>query len=152
MVSRRLLIMVSAIIGLFLTAQIFPFGRTHTNPPLLSEPDWDSPMTRYLAEKACFNCHSNETKWPWYAEIAPISWMIQYKVQQGREVLNFSEWSKVSKNEQYKRNLAEAFDQVMLRNAMPPMDYLLLHPSADLGTAERDQLLKGLKLTIKRSK
>ena len=72
--------------------QLIPFGRAHANPPVLQEPNWDSPQTRDLASRACFDCHSNETTWPWYSNVAPVSWLVQRDVDEGREKLNFSEW------------------------------------------------------------
>ena len=64
-------------IGGFLLIQFVPYGRSHTNPPVLSEPAWDSPETRVLAQTACFDCHSNETDWsPWYTKVAPASWLV----------------------------------------------------------------------------
>ena len=65
------------IVGGFALTQVVPYGRNHTNPAVVYEPDWDSPETRALAERACFDCHSNETTWPWYSTIAPISWLTQ---------------------------------------------------------------------------
>ena len=64
-----------AIGGLFVLIQLVRFGRNHTNPPVAQEPSWDSTETRALAERACFDCHSNETVWPWYSNIAPVSWL-----------------------------------------------------------------------------
>ena len=65
----------------FLVAQLIPFGRSHTNPVVVKEPTWDSPTTRDLAKRACFDCHSNETVWPWYTNIAPVSWLTQRDVK-----------------------------------------------------------------------
>ena len=59
-----------------------------------AEPSWDSPETRALATQACFDCHSNETEWPAYSAVAPVSWLIQHDVSEGRAVLNFSEWQR----------------------------------------------------------
>jgi len=78
--------------------QLIPFGRQHTNPPVVREPAWDSPQTRALAKRACFNCHSNETTWPWYSSVAPVSWLTQRDVNGGRSHLNFSEWNKVQRH------------------------------------------------------
>ena len=64
-----------AVVGLFVLIQLAPFGRNHTNPPVVQEPSWDSAETRALAKRACFDCHSNETVWPWYSNIAPVSWL-----------------------------------------------------------------------------
>jgi hypothetical protein len=75
----------------FLVLQLVPYGRDHSNPPVIAEPLWDSPDTRELSVRACFDCHSNETEWAWYSNVAPLSWLIQSHVDEGREELNFSE-------------------------------------------------------------
>jgi hypothetical protein len=54
----------------FALIQLVPFGRNHTNPPTTAEPRWDSPRTRALARRACFDCHSNQTTWRWYSNVA----------------------------------------------------------------------------------
>jgi hypothetical protein len=72
--------------------QLVPYGRDHGNPPVTGEPTWDASETRALVKQACFDCHSNETEWPAYASIAPVSWLVQRDVNEGRAVLNFSEW------------------------------------------------------------
>jgi hypothetical protein len=61
------------LVGGFLLIQLVPYGRAHANPPVVKEPAWDSPTTRALAKRACFDCHSNETVWPWYTNVAPVS-------------------------------------------------------------------------------
>jgi hypothetical protein len=80
------------LVALFVVAQAVPYGRSHTNPPTTAEPRWDSPQTRDLARRACFDCHSNLTTWPWYSNVAPVSWLVQRDVDEGRSELNFSEW------------------------------------------------------------
>ena len=82
---------------LLIAAQFVPYGRDYRNPPVIQEPAWDSPATRALAKQACFDCHSNETVWPAYAKVAPISWLIAHDVDEGRSVLNFSEWQRPQK-------------------------------------------------------
>src|SRR4030088_2508374 len=72
--------------------QLALYGREHTNPPVTAEPGWPSSETRALVVRACFDCHSNQTNWPWYSNIAPLSWGIQYDTDQGRATLNLSEW------------------------------------------------------------
>ena len=64
--------------------QAVPFGRDHSNPPITAEPTWDSPRTRDLTVRACFACLSNEVQYPWYSQIAPMSWAVQLHVEQGR--------------------------------------------------------------------
>src|SRR5690348_18457917 len=90
---RVVLGLVLAAIVLFGLIQLIPYGHNHTNPPVAQEPTWDSPQTRDLAVRACFDCHSNETVWPWYSNIAPLSWLIQHDVDEGRQNLNFSDWN-----------------------------------------------------------
>jgi hypothetical protein len=70
-------------VGLLAVAQAIPYGRGHSNPPVTKEPAWDSSRTRELAKRACFDCHSNETTWPWYSNVAPESWLIQRDVDAG---------------------------------------------------------------------
>ena len=72
---KKLMIVVAVLAGLFLAIQFVPYGRDHSNPPVIGEPTWNSPETRALAVRACFDCHSNETVWPWYSNIAPVSWL-----------------------------------------------------------------------------
>jgi hypothetical protein len=91
---RWLLLAGIAVIALLALAQAVPYGRAHTNPPVTKEPSWDSPRTRELASRACFDCHSNETRWRWYSNVAPVSWLVQRDVDGGRSAFNFSEWDK----------------------------------------------------------
>lgn len=89
---KRLLIRsLLVLVGLLVVIQSVPYGRQHTNPPVVAVPAWDSPRTRELAERACFDCHSNETKWRWYSNVAPLSWWLQKHVDKGRVKLNFSD-------------------------------------------------------------
>ena len=92
MFKKIILIVVIVAVGGFLLIQLVPFGRDHTNPPVVQEPKWDSPATRELAKRACFDCHSNETVWPWYSNIAPVSWLVANDTYEGRDHLNFSDW------------------------------------------------------------
>lgn len=124
-----------------LVIQVVPYGRDHTNPPVASEPTWDSPATRALARQACFDCHSNETEWPAYAQVAPVSWLVQHDVQEGRAVLNFSEWQRAQEE------AAEAPEE-LLEGEMPPAAYRLMHGHARLSAADRDRLAAGLAKTL----
>jgi cytochrome c551/c552 len=110
-----------------------------TNPPVVAEPQWDSPQTRALAQRACFDCHSNETVWPWYSRIAPPSWLVVFDTIRGRNHLNFSEWG-IGRSG---RGMGESAEQIQ-RGAMPPAIYLTMHPNAALNAAEKQQLIDGL--------
>jgi cytochrome c551/c552 len=130
-----------------LLIQLVPYGRDHRNPPVGREPLWDSPATRELAKRACFNCHSFETVWPWYASVAPASWLVTYDVREGRAHLNFSAW-------QDGRLEGESPAKVVKQiksGEMPPWQYLLAHPEARLTPAEKQRLMDGLSATIRAS-
>lgn len=127
--------------GVFAVMQLIPYGRNHSNPAVVKEPAWDSPRTRELAVRACFDCHSNETKWPWYGQIAPFSWVMQRHVDIGRTVLNFSDWTRTYP-------LAPQAPANVLMGEMPIRSYLWVHPESDLTTAEKDELARGLELTL----
>ena len=134
----RLIVIVLVLgVGFFLLIQLVPYGRSHLNPPVVQELAWDSPQTRALAQRACFDCHSNETTWPWYSNVAPISWLIQHDVDEGRQRLNFSNWSSGA------RALREV-SEVINEGAMPPFYFVLMHPNAGLSSAEKQQLIQGL--------
>ncbi len=127
----------AVIVGIFLLMQLVPYGRTHSNPRTIVEPPWDSPRTRELAVRACFNCHSNRTKWPWYANIAPFSWVVQADVENARSIINFSEW-----NRSY--DLALYSGQSIRTGNMPPIKYSMAHPEANLTEQEARELASGL--------
>jgi hypothetical protein len=137
MLKRVILVVVFAAVVVFVGMQLVPYGKDYTNPPVVSEPKWDSAETRTFAKKACFDCHSNETVWPWYTSIAPGSWLIYKDVVEGRNEFNFSDWQAQPKKH---KRLAE----VINAGVMPPPQYLLLHPDARLSASERQQFLTGL--------
>lgn len=139
--KKILLIILAVLLGGFILMQLVPYGRTHSNPPVVSEPDWDSAETQALAERACFDCHSNETEWPWTSHIAPTSWLIQHDVEEGREHLNFSEWS-IGGGED-----GEEMAEVIYEGEMPLAIYLITHPEARLSEDEKQRLAQGLLVT-----
>jgi hypothetical protein len=142
MTQRKLALLVSlAPLLLFGAAQLVPYGRDHTNPPIVSEPAWDSPQTRALAKTACFDCHSNEVVWPWYMSVVPLSWLAVRDVEEGRDELNFSDWPP--------KEADEVVEKVLDRD-MPPLQYTLIHPESRLSDADLQALAEGLRRTIAR--
>jgi hypothetical protein len=136
-----------AAIALFALVQVISFpiislAGWQTNPPALAEPAWDSPQTRALAVRACFDCHSNETTWPWYSKIAPISWLVTRHVIEGRQKLNFSEWG-------VRGVEVDEVARAIRRGQMPTKDFLLIHPEARLTDAEKQQLINGLNASLR---
>lgn len=138
-----LAILVILAIG-FIFLQMIPYGNNHTNPVVIQEPAWDSPITRELAQRACFDCHSNETVWPWYSNIAPISWLVQRDVDEGREKLNFSEWNRKGDFEDL-----DEIGEVIQEGEMPPFTYYPTHPEAKLTDIEKLQLIQGLQNSLR---
>ncbi|MEO8608169.1 MAG: heme-binding domain-containing protein [Chloroflexota bacterium] len=127
----------------FAVIQLVPVSRD--NPPVQSTVKWDSPQTQALVERACMNCHSNETTWPWYASIAPSSWLTSIHVHAARQQLNLSE---LNNGQGFRRSrvFEEMVQQIQAGN-MPPKDYQILHPEARLSDAEKQQLIQGLQNT-----
>ncbi|HEX2052521.1 MAG TPA: heme-binding domain-containing protein [Actinomycetota bacterium] len=121
--------------------QLVPYGREHTNPPVVREPQWDSPATARLVDAACYDCHSNETRWPWYSKVAPISWLVYNDVVQGRAELNFSEMGRED-------NEVDKAAETVEEGEMPPLRYAVNHPEARLNESERAALLRGLQQTL----
>ncbi len=130
-----------ALLGLGLLIQLVPYGRDHENPEVLREPEWDSPRTRELFVRACQDCHSNGTKWPWYSFVAPASWLVQRDVEEGRSHFNVSEWGR-------EENHGDEAAKLVREGEMPPWFYLPLHPEAQLTDAEREKLVAGLTATF----
>ena len=149
---RRILLALLAVLAAgFLLIQLVPYGRAHDNPPVVQEPNWDSPQTRELATRACFDCHSNDTIWPWYSNIAPVSWLVQRHVDEGREHLNFSDWNQSHAEHDDDGHEAEELGEEVLDGEMPPANYLLNHPEAKLTDDERAALAAGLLATAART-
>ena len=123
--------------------QVLTLTRSYTNPPVVAEPNWDSQRTRQLFMRTCGDCHSNETIWPWYSRLFPVSLLIANDVTEGRQYFNVSEWGK----REYDAGEAT---EIYQEGEMPPAQYLLLHPEARLSTSEKQELLNGLVTTFGR--
>jgi hypothetical protein len=115
-----------------------------TNPPVVSEPVWDDAQTEALVRRACYDCHSNETFWPWYTRIVPFSHLLLRDVENGRAVLNFSDWDATCCGVAQMNDMAETVN----KREMPLPYYLVLHPEAQLTDFERGQLVNGLLATM----
>ena len=139
---RWLLRALVASVVLFALVQLVPYGRDHADPPVTKEIAWDSARTRELAVGACYDCHSNLTTWPWYSNVAPISWLVYGDVKGGRETLNFSEWDRPQDADP--SDIVEAARS----GSMPPWQYKPTHPKSRLSQSERDELARGLEKTL----
>jgi mono/diheme cytochrome c family protein len=134
---RRILV---ACLGLGLAIQLVPY-RPKSNPTVLAEPTWNSERTRELFFRACKDCHSNETEWPWYAQIAPGSWLMRWDVDEARSHFNVSEWGR-------KKNHGDEAAEQVRNGDMPLWYYRPLHPQAQLSDHEREALVAGLVATF----
>jgi hypothetical protein len=139
---RLLTVIFASTLGTMVVIQAIPYGRTHSNPPITGEPEWATPRTRELMVRACFGCHSNEVEYPAYASVAPISWVVQSHVSEGREKVNYSEFNSRQRG-------ADETVEVIEEGSMPPGYYTQFgrHPEAKLTTAEVAELIAGLKAT-----
>jgi mono/diheme cytochrome c family protein len=131
-----------SVVILFLAIQLVPYGRSHTNPPTTREPAWDSPRTRALFMDACGDCHSNLTRWPWYTNVAPVSWLVQNDVDAGRSQFDVSNWDRPQE-----LSAGDAADAIRT-GSMPPWFYTPMHPTASLSAGEKQQLIAGLARTL----
>jgi Haem-binding domain len=140
--TRNLIIGASTVIVAFGLIQLVPYRVS--NPPVTGEPKWDSPQTRALVVAACYDCHSNQTKTPWYGTVAPISWWLTNHVDDGRKALNFSEWNRPQSGKALRAARA------VQRGSMPPSYYTWfgLHSNAKLTSAQRAALVAGLTKTL----
>ena len=124
-----------------LVGQLVPYGRAHSNPPVVQEPAWDSAQTRTLFDRACNDCHSNQTDWSRYGDVAPLSWLTQWSVDEGRAAFN------ISAGPSGGRAPRDVAGSVQART-MPPEIYLVLYPEARLTTNEQQALIQGLRATF----
>ena len=138
---RFLVRLLLVLVALFLLIQLVPYGRDHDNPKSVQEPKWSSAATRQLTQQACFDCHSNLTEWPWYTNVAPVSWLTTRDVDDGRAVLNFTEWQRTQD-----ADLQDVIEAIR-EGEMPPIQYRLIHKDARLSDNERQELEAGLTAT-----
>jgi len=127
--------------GVALAIQFIPMSRT--NPPVIKELTWDSPKTRAFAKRACYDCHSNESRWPWYSFVAPVSWLVANDVRDARDRLNFSEISDEDRVDHLVEHIQDG--------AMPLPKYLVLHSEARLSETEKKEFIAGLRRSFELS-
>jgi hypothetical protein len=134
--ARKVLIFVGIVLILELIfLQFVPVDMT--NPPVESDISAAEPVKAIL-KRACYDCHSNETVWPWYRNIAPVSFLIEKDVKHGREEMNFSTWNRY--NEKQKKHLKHEIWEEIEESEMPPLIYTLMHWDARLKKEDKEQL------------
>jgi hypothetical protein len=120
------------LLGALVAVQFVPV--VTSNPPVTHDVP-SSPEVKAVLRRACYDCHSNETEWPWYGRVAPVSWLVARDVRKGRAELNFSTWDQYSTQQQVKQ-LKEAVKEVA-EGEMPPWFYLPAHRDARLSAGDR---------------
>lgn len=122
-------------VAAFAAIQVATFRRTN---PAVTADIRVSPEVKAVLRRSCYDCHSNETVWPWYSRVAPVSWLAHRDVTAGRAALNFSDWESLppEKRSKAKRESAEE----VADGEMPPWYYTPLHPHAALSRADKQLL------------
>ena len=130
-------IVIGAIVVVIIVIQFIPVNKT--NPPVQSEvpaPEYVKP----ILERACYNCHSNETNWPWYSAVAPVSWLVAHDVNEAREHLNLSTWDEY-RSEVQKDKVAAMWEMVDI-GEMPLWYYQIMHPESELSEEDKNAFRK----------
>ena len=133
--GKRTRIILIALAAIFVIIQLIPVERA--NPPVVSDLEAPPPVKDVL-KRACYDCHSNETKWPWYSYVAPVSWLIAHHVEEGREHLNFSTWGQMGAER--RRHKAHEIREEVEAGKMPLPIYLFAHPDAALDDGEKARI------------
>jgi len=132
MLKKILIVLAIIVVGI----QFIPVDRT--NPPITQEIVAPTNVLSIL-KTSCYDCHSNETNWPWYSYVAPVSFLISGDVENGRKRVNFSEWDKY--DEKKKEKKMGAMIEAVEEGAMPLPKYLITHSEAKMNP-EKIKLLK----------
>lgn len=117
--------------------QFVPYGWWHDNPAVVQDAPWPDERSASIARTSCYSCHSNETDWPVYSYVAPMSWLVRSDVEEGRSEFNFSDWP------EFADEVDDAIE-VIEDGEMPLSQYTLLHPSAKLSAEESATLIAAL--------
>jgi len=128
--NRNKIILILVILGVAI--QLVPIDRT--NPPVTGELA-APPELHGILRRACYDCHSNETVWPWYSRVAPVSWLVASDVYEGREHLNFSIWNEYP--DERRTKLRMEISKEVREGEMPPFQYVPAHPEAKLSEGDK---------------
>ena len=149
--KKKLKWVFGALLAMFALLQLTNPART--NPPVIQDllaANAPPPHVVVLLRAACYDCHSHETKWPWYAHIAPASWLVAHDVYDGRKHFNLSDWP-ADQPERAAKKLDRMSEEIDYRE-MPPGKYTLLHADARLTDADRKELTDWLDAEVVRLK
>jgi hypothetical protein len=133
-VLKRVLLALAIV---FVAVQFVPYGWWHDNPQVVDDAPWPDPAAEAVARSSCYACHSNETDWPLYSYVAPMSWLVRSDVESGRDAFNFSDWDRSEGD-------ANKAVEVIEDGSMPPDRYTVIHSDSSLSEEERDVLVSAL--------
>ncbi len=142
---KRIVRFILAAVAVLAVIQLIGFAPT--NPPITRDVA-APPMTEAVFKRGCYDCHSNETHWPWYAQVAPASWLVHHDVTDGRHHLNFSEWDKYILDSGTLIEKLRKIRKTVDRRTMPPWYYAVIHPGARLSDADREAILQWVAASI----
>lgn len=131
---QRIAWVVGALVAFLVLIQLVPYGRDHANPPVTAAAKFPDARSAEIFRTSCGDCHSNLTEWPWYSSIAPMSWLVQNHVDEGRSKMNLSEWNEPQPP-------TDEVEEQVVSGEMPPWNYALIHSGAKLTDAEKAKLL-----------
>ncbi len=134
---RRIRWIVAAGAVVFVLIQLVPMSKT--NPPITQDVAAPAQVEAIL-RRSCYDCHSNQTRWPWYAHVAPVSWLVIRDVEHGRKHINFSTWDKYADDPETVIRKLRNIDKVMHNGSMPLWYYLRAHSEAHLNDADRQAI------------
>jgi hypothetical protein len=121
-----------SVVAVLVAIQFIPVD---TSNPRVTADIPSSPEVKAVLRRACYDCHSNETRWPWYSRVAPVSWLTGRDVRKGRAELNFSTWDRYSTQQRVKK-IKESWEEIV-GGDMPPWFYVPAHRDARLSAEDR---------------
>jgi mono/diheme cytochrome c family protein len=133
--GRRLLIAGAGLAAAFVAIQLVPVSRE--NPPV-EEDVAAPPEVASILRRSCYDCHSHETRWPWYSRVAPASWLVASDVRDGRRHVNFSRWNRLDAKD--RADTLEEIVEEVGKGEMPLKAYLVTHPGAEMTPADVETL------------
>jgi len=131
------------LLGVFVLMQLFPVEKpmvTMDNPNDLIGSGLVSKEVATIVQTSCYDCHSNQTNYPWYSKIAPVSWILYDHIEEGREHLNFSNWNRLEKED--KMEALDEIIEVIEEGEMPLESYLLIHREANLSEHQQEAIIQ----------
>ena len=130
--KKAFLVILGVLIGIFIFIQFIPVKRD--NPAVVSDLN-APPEVKAVLKRACYDCHSNETRWLWYSHVAPVAWLVADDVREGRQHLNFSDWGKYVAKNKVGFVKGHIYDEIAEKE-MPLSKYLIMHPDAQISSED----------------